>query len=76
MNRIDDELKEIERCGMRMMILAVVLAIVTTFFFFCTVEAVVLLFVPGSFSLALPVVATVLLAFAYIALAMVGGGDR
>lgn len=76
MNRIDDELKEIERCGMRMMILAVVLAIVTTFFFFCTVEAVVLLFVPGSFSLALPVVATVLLAYAYIALAMVGGGDR
>ncbi len=72
----NDELEKMKRSVVRMTVFAVLAAIFTAFCFFCLVESVVLLFVPGTFSFVLPAVSTALCGLAFIALPLVGRGDR
>ncbi len=53
----------------------VVLVVALALAFFCLVEAVTLLFTHGTFSIELPIVATVVSMLFFVALAMVYGGD-
>lgn len=54
----------------------VLLAVVLMFCFFCLVESFTLLFTHGAFTLVLPAIATAITVFAFMALAIVGGGAR
>lgn len=51
-----------------------VLLVVILFVSFCIIEATVMLFTGGTFSLLFPAIATVAMLFALIALAIVSGG--
>lgn len=55
-------------------VLMCVLLVVILFVSFCIIEATVMLFTGGTFSLLFPAIATVAMLFALIALAIVNGG--
>lgn len=55
-------------------VLMCVLLVVILFVSFCIIEATVMLFTGGVFSLLFPAIATVAMPFALIALAIVSGG--
>lgn len=55
-------------------VLMCVLLVVILFVSFCIIEATVMLFTGGAFSLLFPAIATVVMLFALIALAIVSGG--
>lgn len=55
-------------------VLMCVLLAVILFISFCIIEATVMLFTGGTFSLLFPAIATVAMLFALIALAIVSGG--
>lgn len=55
-------------------ILMCVLLVVILFVSFCIIEATVMLFTGGTFSLLFPAISTVAMLFALIALAIVSGG--
>lgn len=55
-------------------ILMCMLLVVILFVSFCIIEATVMLFTGGTFSLLFPAIATVAMLFALIALAIVSGG--
>lgn len=55
-------------------VLMCVLLVVILFVSFCIIEATVMLFTGGTFSLLFPAIATVAMLFALIALAIVSGG--
>lgn len=55
-------------------VLICVLLVVILFVSFCIIEATVMLFTGGTFSLLFPAIATVAMLFALIALAIVSGG--
>lgn len=55
-------------------VLMLLLLVVILFISFCIIEATVMLFTGGTFSLFFPAIATVAMLFALIALAIVSGG--
>lgn len=55
-------------------VLMFLLLVVILFISFCIIEATVMLFTGGTFSLLFPAIATVAMLFALIALAIVSGG--
>lgn len=55
-------------------VLMFLLLVVIIFISFCIIEATVMLFTGGAFSLLFPAIATVAMLFALIALAIVSGG--
>lgn len=76
MAKRDDGRKNITRIALFATVAAVLLAVVLMFCFFCLVESFALLFTHGTFTLVLPAIATAITVFAFMALAIVGGGAR
>ena len=72
----DDGRTSINRIALFMTVAAVLLAVVLMFCFFCLVESFTLLFTHGTFTLVLPAIATAITVFAFLALAILGGGAR
>lgn len=72
----DDDYKSINRIALLTTVAAVLLAVVLMFCFFCLVESFTLLFTHGAFTFVLPAIATAITVFAFLALAIVGGGAR
>lgn len=73
MAKRDDGRTSINRIALFMTVAAVLLAVVLMF---CLVESFTLLFTHGTFTLVLPAIATAITVFAFLALAIVGGGAR
>lgn len=76
MAKRDDGRPRINRIALFTTVAAVLLAVVLMFCFFCLVESLTLLFTGGAFTLVLPAIATAITVFAFMALAIVGGGAR
>lgn len=76
MAKRDDGGKIVNRIALFMTVAGVMLVVVLMFCFFCLVESFTLLFTHGSFTLVLPAIATAITVFAFMALAIVGGGAR
>lgn len=72
----DDDCKSINRIALLTTVAAVLLAVVLMFCFFCLVESFTLLFTHSAFTFVLPAIATAITVFAFLALAIVGGGTR
>lgn len=72
----DDGIKSVNRIALFMTVAGVMLVVVLMFCFFCLVESFALLFTHGTFTLVLPAIATAITVFAFMALAIVGGGAR
>lgn len=72
-NRKDGR-KSVKRIALFMTIAACVLVVGLVFLSFCMIEALVLLFTGGVFSLTFPAIATAVAVFAIMALALVAGG--
>lgn len=72
----DDGHETINRIALLTTVAGVLLAVVLMFCFFCLVESFTLLFTHGAFTLVLPAIATAITVFAFMALAIVGGGAR
>lgn len=76
MAKRDDGGKSVNRIALFMTVAGVMLVVVLMFCFFCLVESFALLFTHGTFTLVLPAIATAITVFAFMALAIVGGGAR
>lgn len=72
----DDGGKSVNRIALFTTVAGVMLVVVLMFCFFCLVESFALLFAHGTFTLVLPAIATAITVFAFMALAIVGGGAR
>lgn len=76
MAKRDDGGKSVNRIALFTTVAGVMLVVVLMFCFFCLVESFALLFTHGTFTLVLPAIATAITVFAFMALAIVGGGAR
>lgn len=76
MAKRDDGGKSVNRIALFTTVAGVMLVVVLMFCFFCLVESFTLLFTHGTFTLVLPAIATAITVFAFMALAIVGGGAR
>lgn len=76
MGKRDDGGKSVNRIALFTTVAGVMLVVVLMFCFFCLVESFALLFTHGTFTLVLPAIATAITVFAFMALAIVGGGAR
>lgn len=76
MAKRDDGGKGVYRIALFTTVAGVMLVVVLMFCFFCLVESFALLFTHGTFTLVLPAIATAITVFAFMALAIVGGGAR
>ena len=76
MAKRDDGGKSVNRIALFTTVAGVMLVVVLMFCFFCLVESFTLLFTHGTFTLVLPALATAITVFAFMALAIVGGGAR
>lgn len=72
----DDGSKNVNRIAPFVTVAGVILVVILMFCFFCLVESFALLFTHGTFTLVLPAIATAITVFAFMALAIVGGGVR
>lgn len=72
----DDGSKRVNRIALFMTVAGVMLVVILMFCFFCLVESFALLFTHGTFTLVLLAIATAITVFAFMALAIVGGGAR
>lgn len=72
----DDGSKRVNRIALFVTVAGVMLVVILMFCFFCLVEQFTLLFTHGTFTLVLPAIATAITVFAFMALAIVGGGAR
>lgn len=72
----DDGSKLVNRIALFVTVAGVMLVVILMFCFFCLVEQFALLFTHGTFTLVLPAIATAITVFAFMALAIVGGGAR
>ena len=76
MRNRDDHRSVIKHIALLMTIAACVLIVCLVFLSFCMIEALVLSFTGGAFSMAFPAIATVVVLLALVALAIVGGGSE
>ena len=74
MNNRDDHRATVKHIALFVTVVACVLIIGLVFLSFCMMEALVLFFTGGTFSLVFPAIATAVMVFALMALAIVGGG--
>lgn len=72
----DDGSKRVNRIALFVIVAGLMLVVILMFCFFCLVESFALLFTHGTFTLVLPAIATAITVFAFMALAIVGGGAR
>lgn len=70
----NDGRKRVKRIALFMTIAACVLMVGLVFLSFCMIEALVLFFTGGAFSLVFPAMATAVMLFAVMALALAAGG--
>lgn len=76
MRKQDDGSKRVNRIALFVTVAGVILVVILMFCFFCLAESFALLFTHGTFTMVLPAIATVITVFAFMALAIVGGGAR
>jgi len=74
MSNRDDRRTTVKHIALLMTVAACVLIVGLVFLSFCMIEALVLFFTGGVFSLVFPAIATAVMVFALMALAIVGGG--
>lgn len=72
----NDGRKRVKRIALFLTVAGVMLAVALMFCFFCLIESFALLFTHGTFTLALPAIATAVTLLALTAVAIVGGGAR
>lgn len=76
MRKQDDGSERVNRIALFVTVAGVILVVILMFCFFCLVESFALLLTHGTFTLVLPAIATAITVFAFMALAIVGGGAR
>jgi len=74
MSNRDERRATVKHIALFMTVSACVLIVGLVFLSFCMMEALVLFFTGGAFSLVFPAIATAVTVFALMALAIVGGG--